>query len=512
MTSSARRASLGRFSDASLASPVKSSRCATDGSKPGRSVAAEKPSHPRYARPATFMRRVREAHRPARARAATRAGRGRARTGRMALRLAPPVQASGNGARNAAGASTSRYAREQARRHRAGARSRDEPPQVAAPHGRKVGRRARGDTGSRRARASRIRDALRSCRSARRTFTPRAWKPTSRAAREQQQRGPGAARDRPLEAREGGRIAGAGRALSTARKSTRSRSASRSRTIHRRIRADCFQWRSRGSSPGEKVPQRPDVGARRRASADAGRPPRASSGGSLRDRARLRQRVDDDLAAPGAPGGTCGRGRSESATATPRRRRGRRRAAETCPRRRARASRRARADPPRAARAATRAGRRGPGPCAVFSRFSRRIFSQAGRVATTSPAVSISQSTPRTLRRDSSPETIIAASIAGEHEVEPVVARVHRGDRDDEAHEDVAEAEVGDADLPVRDELGHASAPGRNPLHTGTATCVRIFRTISRSRPPAPNPSEDTDRMRCASTASATACASSGVA
>ena len=47
----------------------------------------------------------------------------------------------------------------------------------------------------------------------------------------------------------------------------------------------------------------------------------------------------------------------------------------------------------------------------------------------------------------------------GEHrrqdDVEVVVARVRRGDRDDQAHQDVPQAEVGDPDFPVGNQSGH---------------------------------------------------------
>ena len=107
MTSRARRASLGRFSDASFARPVKRSRWTTVGSSPGRNVAAEKPSHPRYTSPATFIAASEtRTGRPRRARHQRNARQ--SSKSRMALRLAPPVHASGSGARNAAGASTRR--------------------------------------------------------------------------------------------------------------------------------------------------------------------------------------------------------------------------------------------------------------------------------------------------------------------------------------------------------------------------------------------------------------------
>jgi hypothetical protein len=84
-----------------------------------------------------------------------------------------------------------------------------------------------------------------------------------------------------------------------------------------------------------------------------------------------------------------------------------------------------------------------------------------------------------------------------EEDVEAVVAGVRRPDRDDEGGQDVAEAEVRDADedrlvpgdlqAEPEDRQLHGIPPPR--AQSGTATSSRIFCTASRSRRPAPVPS-----------------------
>ncbi len=108
-TSRARRASLGRLSDASLARPVKSSRCATDGRSPVRQRRRREREPHEVREPGTFMHGVRDADGPAAARARHQsAATPGSYSERRPCGWRAPVQSRGSGARRAAGASASR--------------------------------------------------------------------------------------------------------------------------------------------------------------------------------------------------------------------------------------------------------------------------------------------------------------------------------------------------------------------------------------------------------------------
>jgi hypothetical protein len=75
-------------------------------------------------------------------------------------------------------------------------------------------------------------------------------------------------------------------------------------------------------------------------------------------------------------------------------------------------------------------------------------LSQAGRVATTSHGLELAQNAADVAAGEHARDDH-RREHGGENQVEPVVAGVRRRDRDDQAQEDVAEAEVGDPDFPV---------------------------------------------------------------
>ena len=422
------RASPGRFSEASLASAVKRSRCETERSSPV-------PQRHGLERRARRGRRGRARSAPRRR--AARAGPPRARHQRSSERAArtasdrraadaPSVQRSGSGATSAA-----RREHEQVRA-RAGPRASRRAPltrrTTAGLRGASAETPAPPSSGTASSRASASRIRTRCARPPRAgTFTPRAWKPTSAPRESSRSAWPAQreiARSKPLERGRVGRV--------------------RQRVVDgEEERRGPAPPRARGRSSGASAPTASSAGRadRRRATksrsvrmsappprgAGAGRPPARVLGRDLRrPRSRSGSGIDDDLAREPRLAGTCGRARAESATADPRPPRGRRRAAERSPRRRPRASR----------RASSGSIQSGPGSdswrkksaCAVAGRepFSSRTCSSAGRVATTSPTGSISQRDAADVAAREHPRDDHRREHRREHQVEAVVAGVRR--------------------------------------------------------------------------------------
>ncbi len=327
----------------------------------------------------------------------------------MALRLAPLVRASGSGATIAAGASARRYARESpvgimtaevTKRTTGGLLCASPGIRRRTPPAPARGARARRGCG--RAGCALPRAA---------TLTPRAWNPTS------------APRERSRSA------CPAHRATALSKRPERVGVRGPWQGVVDREKEDAVPFRlalahdppphPRGLFPvqiagivaGRELPERPDVGAAS-ARARMGAPAAGVLGRELGNR-RWRREAD--------------RRRSPSPRVALRY--FRKRPSGNRERRPASASRNT---PRRGKVPSTMSSRFSPGPSGSIQRgpgsdscrknrawavparrrFSSFSFSQAGRVATTSPMGSISQATPRTLRRESMPETTIAASMA----------------------------------------------------------------------------------------------------